>query len=157
MSSFTENLIVSPLDNGKEWVLRKSFHYEIGHKGSSRDHSGNFTVDILENRVMVPAGFVTDFCSSIPMVWSVIPKWDKYGKATVIHDYLYFTKEVSRKRADEIFYEAMLVSGVKKWKAKIMYQAVRLFGRSSYKKSDCYIIEPLEGYVYASRMAKDWN
>lgn len=157
MSSFTEILIVSPLNNGKDWVVRKEFDYEIGHKGSSRDYSGNFLKEIPENRVSVPAGFVTDFCSSIPIVWSVIPKWDKYGKATVIHDYLYFTREVSRKKADDIFYEAMLVLGVKKWKAKMMYWSVRLFGRKSYKKSDCYIIEPLDGYVKVSRMKKDWS
>ena len=139
MSSFTENLIVSPLDSGKEWVLRKSFHYDVGHKGS--DYS-----------IAIPTGFVTDFCSSLPIVWSIIPKWDKYGKATVVHDYLYFTREVSRKKADDIFYEAMLVSGVKRWKAKLMHWTVRVFGTSSYKKSDCYIIEPLEGYVKCSHM-----
>ena len=152
MSSFTENLIVSPLNNGKEWIVRKEFYYEIRYKGSSWDYSGNFVKEIPKNRVTIPPGFVTDFCSSIPMVWSIIPKWDKYGKATVVHDYLYFTKEVSRKEADDIFYECMLVLGVKKWKAKAMYWAVRLFGKSSYKKSDRYIIEPLDGYVQCSRI-----
>ena len=142
MSSFTEKIIVSPLDNGKEWVIRKEFYYDIGYKGSN-------------NRVTVPAGFVTDFTSSPQMLWNIIPQWDRYGKASILHDYLYFSKEKSRKEADKIFYEAMLVSGVKKWKTKIIYWTVRMFGKKAYDKNKHYIIEPLDGYIQCSRM--EWR
>ncbi len=34
MSRFTEILTVSPLPNGKSWVLRKPFGYDVGHEDS---------------------------------------------------------------------------------------------------------------------------
>ncbi len=52
----------------------------------------------------------------------------------MLHDWLYQSHNYpelpnrNRKEADAIFYEAMLVGGAKKWKAKIMYYGVRLFG-----------------------------
>ena len=40
---------------------------------------------------------------------------------------------ITRKEADDIFYEAMLVSKVPKWKALIMYKFVRMFGWLSWR------------------------
>jgi len=51
-----------------------------------------------------------------------------------VHDYLYQTGERSRKEADDIFKEAMLVSGTAPWKATVMYWAVRLFGWAAYRR-----------------------
>ena len=73
MSSFTENLIVSPLKDGKSWVVRKEFFYDIGFEGSG-------------DTIVVPVGFVTDFASVPQFFWGIFPTWDKYGKASVIHD-----------------------------------------------------------------------
>ena len=121
MSSFTSALIVSPMPDGRRWKLFKSFKYRVGSRYS-------------KNAIIVPAGFVTDFASIPWIFWSWLPSWGKHGKAAVIHDRLYQTHEVSRGMADLIFYEAMLVSKTKKWKAKLMYFAVRIFGWSSYYK-----------------------
>ncbi|ENP7392157.1 DUF1353 domain-containing protein, partial [Salmonella enterica] len=38
----------------------------------------------------------------------------------------------TKKEADKIFLDGMMVLGVTKWKHTIMYWAVRLFGRDSY-------------------------
>jgi len=86
------------------------------------------------DRVTVPAGFVTDFASSPPAVWSLIPPWGKYGKAAVVHDYLYQTKARSRKEADDIFREAMVVLQVDSVRVFLMYWAVRLFGWLAWPK-----------------------
>jgi len=99
MSSFTTPLIVSPMPDGRKWKLIRPFNYGVGSKGSI-------------DRITVPAGFVTDFASSPPPVWFIIPPWGRYGKAAVIHDYLYQTKRRTRKEADLIFREAMAVLGV---------------------------------------------
>ena len=115
MSSFTTPLIVSPMPDGKRWKLCRSFTYHLGSKRGKES-------------VAVPKGFITDFASIPWLFWSFLPSWGKYGKAAVIHDCLYSTHYRTRKEADDIFYEAMLVSGTKPWKAKIMYWAVRLFG-----------------------------
>jgi len=115
MSSFTTPLVVSPMPDGRKWRLVFQFCYGVGKKYS-------------HDRITVPVGFVTDFASSPPPVWFIIPPWGKYGKAAIIHDYLYQTKQRSRKEADLIFREAMTVLGVAKWRVFLMYYGVRIFG-----------------------------
>jgi len=112
------------MSDGRRWKLCREFTYHIGSKNS-------------QDYIHVPAGFITDF-ASVPWIFRmIIPKRGKYGKAAVVHDYLYqYHKQVhmlsgviyTREQADQIFYQAMIVSGTKKWKAKVMYLAVRWFG-----------------------------
>lgn len=119
MSSFTSTLIVTPMPDGRKWKLWKEFSYHIGSEYSA-------------DYVHVPAGFVTDF-ASVPFVfWAILPRWGRYGKAAILHDWLYHYHIRTRKEADCIFYEAMLVNGTKKWKAKVMYWAVRIAGWLSW-------------------------
>ena len=122
MSSFTTDIAVW-LKDGRRWCLVFPFTY---HQGSKRS-----------NRVIkVPAGFDTDFASIPKFLW-FLPYWAKFSKASVLHDYLYRTQDRSRKEADLIFLEAMLVA----WRkhklgnilAQIEYQAVRIFGWAAWK------------------------
>ena len=128
MSSFTTRLEVTPLDDGRKWKVIRTFRYHVG----SRDSGAVITI---------PAGFITDFASSPRIFWSIVSPWGKYGKAAIVHDLLYhihgfiedrpngFTRwPVTRKEADDIFLEAMEVLGVKPWRRKLMYLAVRAFG-----------------------------
>ena len=119
MSSFTTPLVVSPLPDGRRWKLVRQFTYHVGSK-YSRDY------------IIVPAGFVTDFASSPSQVWWLIPPWGRYGKAAVVHDYLYQTHLRTREEADNIFRESMEVLGVDKRRVFIMYWGVRLFGWLGY-------------------------
>lgn len=115
MSSFTTPLIVRHLD-GQRWRLMESFKYAVGDEYS-------------EEIIRVPRGFITDFASIPRLFWTIIGHpTGKYGKAAVIHDYCYFRKLYSRKRSDEIFYEAMKVLKVPFVKRWLMYHAVRMFG-----------------------------
>lgn len=86
--------------------------------------------------ITVPAGYITDGYSK--------PKWTKIIvdgrfeddiRPSTIHDYLcqyhyYYTDgikiPVSFKRANDIFFEAMITAGIKPFKAKLMYFAVFL-------------------------------
>lgn len=135
MSSFTSPLIVTPLDCGRRWRLYEPFQYHIGEMESGI-------------KVLVPVGFTTDFASVPWVFWQLIPYWGKYGKAAVVHDYLYQAKLIivkkdglsfigrpSRKYADEIFYEAMLVGGTARWKARLMYLGVRWFGWLAWRRT----------------------
>lgn len=115
MSSFTRALIVSPLADGKTWVLVEPFAYDVGELGSS-------------DTVVVSKGFKTDFASIPRVFWMVLPKWGKYGNAAVIHDWIYSCHERSREEADNILLEAMDVLSVPKWQRILIYQAVRYFG-----------------------------
>jgi hypothetical protein len=123
MSTFTDDLVVSPLADGRKWELRCAFDYHVGSEDSP---------DVIH----VPLGFVTDFASVPQIFWSILPPTGKYGKASVIHDYLYQSKIRSRMQADAIFHEAMLVLKVPKWKAGLMYWAVRCFGWLGYSKNN---------------------
>lgn len=115
MSKFTDLLVVSPLPDGKRWIIRKEFGYDVGQEGSG-------------DTINVPIGFITDFASVPRLFWSVFPKWGKHGNAAVIHDYLYWTQKRNKKESDKIFLEAMAVLKVPKWKRYCMYWAVKYFG-----------------------------
>jgi len=135
MSSFTSPLIVSPLLDGKSWRLYKSFTYRIGSRYSKR-------------KIAVPSGFITDFASIPKFIFWLLPWWSKFSKAPVLHDWLYREKQITegrmfraitRKQADDIFYEAMLLSfrmhGIMgKFIARIEYWSVRIWGWLAWER-----------------------
>lgn len=53
----------------------------------------------------------------------------------MVHDKLYDTGLVSRALADTVFREALLVSGVLRWRAWAAWAAVRAAGWQFYKKA----------------------
>jgi len=125
MSSFTSEPWFEPKANSKVWIVRRGFTYHIGTKCS-------------QNKIVIRKGFETDFASVPRIFWSLIPPWGRYGKAAVLHDYLYqggliegwipVKMTCKRKQADQIFLEAMGVLGVRMWRKYPMYWAVRAFG-----------------------------
>ncbi len=116
MSEFTTALVVSPLSDGKSWVVLDDFKYHVGTENSG-------------DCVIASKGFATDFASVPRVFWWIIPRWGKYGNAAVIHDWLYWEQvKRDRKEADLILLEAMGVLGVSKWKKTLIYHAVRWFG-----------------------------
>ncbi len=115
MSRFTDVLVVSPLADGKTWVLVRDFGYDVGAEASG-DH-----IDVV-------IGFQTDFATVPRLFWVILPKWGRYGNATVIHDWLYWIQTRPRREADAILLEAMGVLGVSSLVKYPMYWAVRLFG-----------------------------
>jgi hypothetical protein len=77
-----------------------------------------------------PNGWVVDGASIPKIAWSVIggPFEGRYRNASVIHDVSCDKKEKAWEAVHEVFYWAMLASGVEKWRAKVMYAAVYHFG-----------------------------
>lgn len=126
---FADNdpLRVEYLD-GRKWKLLEDFTYIIGE--------GSF--------VDVPEGFITDFASIPRALWSVLPPTGRYGKAAVVHDWLYFDGRIedhearmvpiSRRDADHIFREAMADLGVPKALRWTIWTAVRTGGGSIWEK-----------------------
>lgn len=94
----------------------------------------DFRVVADGDRITVPAGFETDFASIPKLFRFIIPMRGKHGSAAVVHDYLYLRGVKTRKKADEIFLALMKYLKVTKWKRRIMYRAVRLFGWYAWKK-----------------------
>jgi hypothetical protein len=94
----------------------------------------SFKVETSKGVIIVPQGSTTDGASVPRCLWSFIPPIGRYFKAAVVHDYLYYSHKFDRKTSDLIFYELMLRYDTYIWKAKLMYIAVRLFGRKGYNK-----------------------
>jgi len=122
LSRFTNMLLVSPLPDGKTWIIRSDFGYDVGEEGSGET-------------INVPIGFMTDFASVPRFLWGLIPRWGKYGNAAVVHDFSYWQQSYSRKRADDIFLEGMQVLGVAKIQRNLIYFAVRSFGFLAWQKN----------------------
>ena len=123
MSRFTESLVVTPLPDGKTWIILYDFGYEIGEEGSG-------------NIINVPIGTYTDFASIPRPLWAIFPRWGKYGNAAVIHDWMYWNQAHPRRVADDIFLEGMEVLEVPKWKRNAIYYAVRWFGGFAWRKNE---------------------
>lgn len=123
MSQFTEALVVSPLDDGKTWVLVQPFGFDRGTEGSG-------------NRIEVETGFMTDFASVPRPLWILLPKWGKYGNAAVVHDWLYWTQHsITRKEADQVLFEGMTVLHVTPWQKYPIYWAVRFLGWLAWQRN----------------------
>ena len=120
MSDFTKILEVSPLGDGDNWILREGFAYYDDKVAKERYW------------VNVPPKFLTDFTSVPPIFRSLVAKWGRHGNATVIHDYLYWTQQCTRRQADDIFRNGMAVMEVSAWRVFIIYWAVRLGGRFAW-------------------------
>lgn len=78
----------------------------------------------------VPNGAVVDGASIPRVFWSIIgsPWSGKYTNASVVHDWFCAVRIRPWKETHRMFHEAMLVSGVSRTQAKIMYLAVRYAG-----------------------------
>lgn len=80
----------------------------------------------LKVRVVIPAGFETNLASTPRIMWPILPPFGTYTKATILHDFLYTTKD--RFLADALFRVAMRESGTNYFVRLIMFYAVRIFG-----------------------------
>ena len=132
MSAFTTPLRVEAVDDDyTKWKVIEPFEYYT---------------DMLDplsvNRVYIEVeeGFITNFASIPRILWNILPPYGKYGKASVIHDYLYSKASdhlnISREKADKIFLEAMGVLRVSRFKRYSMYYAVKWFGAENFKTDD---------------------
>ncbi len=125
MKSNIDILEVSPLGDGKNWILRDGFYYEYKDKGR-------------DCRIEVPPKFMTDYASIPSILWWFGKPWGKHGMAAVIHDWLYWEQKIpgwdkfERKHADDIFRKCMLESHVNKHRARIMYWAVKYCGKGAW-------------------------
>jgi hypothetical protein len=94
------------------------------------------------NKICIPAGYITDFASIPPILWSLFPPIGKYNRASLVHDYLYDTQykqnelgeNIARKFADDEFLRIANTSDPKsKTRHYIMYLMIRWFGKSAWK------------------------
>lgn len=106
-------ILLSPI-NHKYWMVMQEIQI------------GNYSV---------PKGFITDFASIPRVLWSLLPPWNDYGRASILHDYHYCSGTASRKEADNNMLEIMKEDKVGVIRRNLIYISVRLFGHTSYKNS----------------------
>jgi hypothetical protein len=118
VGTFTDPLYLKYLD-GTDWEVDRTFTY-VTDDGRT---------------ILVPAGFVTDFASIPRFFWRLLPPTGRYGKAAVIHDFLYRTPTApfTRAEADQVFADAMADLGVRAATRRAMWAAVRTFGGGAYQ------------------------
>lgn len=114
-STFTSPAVLEVLDDWEFKLLLPFEFYEGSREKPTAVHC-------------VPAGFVTDLASVPHWLWSFLQPTGRYTKAAILHDWLIRSDSgVSRADADRIFYDAMMVLGVKPRLAWLMYRAVRIY------------------------------
>ncbi|MGH8334854.1 MAG: DUF1353 domain-containing protein [Pseudomonas fluorescens] len=93
-----------------------------------------------EQVVTVPSGFRTDFASIkvlhnvlLFVLFALVSGYGNYAAA--VHDWLYSTGEISRKRADAVLYRALRAEGVARWRAWLFWAGVRIGAASHYTRT----------------------
>lgn len=117
MSSFTETPLVYLMPKHHLKVV-KAFSYYYKEKDGER----------LE----IPEGFISDGATVPRILWCFFPPISEYAYAAILHDYMYDNAIKTKKEADKVLYHAMRILGYPKWKAKLFYYCVRVFGRGDY-------------------------
>lgn len=136
MASFTTPLDLRFID-GIKWEVRAPFEYHLGALGSTE-------------RILIPIGFITDFASIPRALWSLLPPSGAYGKAAVVHDWMYQNRIVTvmwpdtdtavrarlcnRGEADHALLEGMQVLGIGWLTRSIIYSGVRSGGWHSWNR-----------------------
>lgn len=83
--------------------------------------------------ITVLKGFDFDFASIPKFMQVFLPKdGQEYDRAACLHDALYASNWLPKDECDRLFYEAMILDGVPKYRAKYMWKAVQWFGKSAY-------------------------
>jgi hypothetical protein len=110
-----------PFADNHDWMVIKSMEYFIGDTGVS---------------ITIPEGFVTDFASIPVALWSFgLSPHGNYSKAAIVHDFLYWAQNCTKKQADNILLIAMKESNVSSIKEDLIYQGVNLKGATSWKSN----------------------
>jgi hypothetical protein len=117
-AGFLSPLQVEHDEATEEWVLLASLVYRS---------------EVARDYTHVPAGFRTDFSSVPRLPLAYLVAGDTAHAPSVVHDYLYRNKIGTRKMADAVFYEAMIAVGEPKWRAWLMWSAVRAAGWATWR------------------------
>lgn len=132
---------ISPDPSGRGWVLNEDFRVLTGETSLRKKMGpeGKLRTVTVRKDFLVLAGFLTDLASVPRGAWYLTyPKaHPSTAAAAVGHDWLYrYHSGLTRKQADQIFHAMLLENGAKRWKARLMYWAVRGFGRRAWNRGE---------------------
>lgn len=104
----------------RDWIVLAPVEYVIGD---------------TDQKIVVPAGFVTDLASIPPKLWGpplYLTPTGQYGRAAIIHDYLYWSQKCARDQADRLLVLAMKESEVGGFDEFAIYEGVHLGGKGAW-------------------------
>lgn len=111
-----------------EDVIEQSYMFFVKHNKKWKI-SKSVTIELSTGEVItIPEGYVYDMSSVPRFLWSIISPFNDGLFGTLIHDYLYVTKIVSRKTADDEYLFWNKITYPNKFDNYLRYIAVRLFG-----------------------------
>lgn len=119
--------------NGTNYLLLSDFKFFVYHNINTGEYRetlvGLTEMDASEFHQLwfvVPKGFVTDFASVPEILQGLIPPTGRYGKAAVIHDYLYRTagQNIRLFNSEEIQTYTQYVDDSPEFKYKIDFRPI---------------------------------
>lgn len=119
-------LMPVPANTWAPWLAKRSSKMQL---------ADDYIVYVNDACYKVPSGYVTDGASIPRALWWLWPPYNTDSMiAAVLHDYMYshLWREITKDRADLIFYETMLHCGASPLKAKLFYTAVRYGGKGNW-------------------------
>jgi hypothetical protein len=114
------NRPLMPFGDMHNWIVLEPVVYVIGD---------------TSDRIVVPAGFVTDLASIPRAFWGppfYLTPAGQYGRAAIIHDYLYWSQKCSRDQADRLLIIAMKESNVGTFDEDVIYRGVQIGGLTAW-------------------------
>lgn len=134
------HLIIEVHPHGRLFKLVTPFSVETPVQPDGGDYEDfPFAHHLANNEgitITVPTGFVTDFASVPQVIWSLIPPIGMIALPAVVHDWIYTNHPQTRKWADAVLYEGCRSQGMGRIQAFLIWSAVRIFGRPSWKNQD---------------------
>lgn len=102
-------------------------------------HPFGYRHDKLDEPIVVPAYFETDFTSVPGALQIFIKPFGRHAKAAVLHDWLYADGEPGQRyNADRIFNMALKELGVDPLRRLAIFFSVRLFAGQAYGRPDLW-------------------
>lgn len=87
----------------------------------------------------VPADFVSDLASIPVLLWWMLPPWDEYARAAVVHDYLFQTGKYGWRFSNKAMLHLMKEDGVDWWKQRFVYRGLQIGSWPTW--SGCRLLE----------------
>ncbi|MBX2810666.1 MAG: DUF1353 domain-containing protein [Myxococcales bacterium] len=116
------------LPESHEFELIDDFYFKIESPSHTSEHR-------------IPKGFSFDSASIPRPFWSIVygPYHPHVVRASLIHDYFYYTHTISRKEADDTFIQVLYADHVPTPRAILMWLGVRLFGRRYWRNASTHV------------------
>lgn len=116
MRGFAQESIAVRTSNGHDVTLLEDLVY----------------VSEKSEEIVVATGAASDGASTPGLLWSFLPPFGPYWRATVLHDFLYRCTTRSREECDGLLLEAMLSLGVHELTALTIFRGVRFGGQTAF-------------------------